>query len=68
MQLLKALSRLAKVRRVTAGSAPALSLELAQAAQRSDRRTVFVGGSLAVAVLAAAWLIERAFGVALLPF
>ena len=32
------------------------------------RRTVFVGGSLAVAVLAAAWLIERAFGVALLPF
>jgi len=60
---LKALSRLAKVRRVTAGSAPALSLELAQAAQRSDRRTVFVAApGNASAMASAAMGAVRAHG------
>ena len=39
---LKALSRLAKVRRVTASGPTALSLELARMSTRKDRRSVFV--------------------------
>ncbi len=39
---LKALGRLAKVRRVTAGNATALSLRLAELSVRKDRRAVFV--------------------------
>lgn len=32
------------------------------------RRGVFVGGSLAIAALAAAWFVERAFGLSFMPF
>ncbi len=45
-------------------------LPLAFALRRSAfyRRVVLWGGSLAIAVVAAAWFIERAFGLKLMPF
>jgi hypothetical protein len=48
----------------------AVFLPLAYALRRTwlYRRLVFVGGSLAIAVLAALWLAERAFNLQLLPF
>lgn len=48
----------------------ALFLPLAYALRRTAfyRRWVMLGGSLAVAVLAAVWLVERAFDVELMPF
>jgi hypothetical protein len=51
---LRALSRLAKVRRVSADSVVALSLELARAGQQSERRTVFVAASNNAAAMASA--------------
>lgn len=48
----------------------AVFLPLAFALRRTAlyRRAVFVGGSLAVALLAAAWLVERAFDLKVMPF
>jgi hypothetical protein len=51
---LKRLSRLAKVRRVTASGPTALSLELARLATRKDRRTVFVAAAGNTAAMASA--------------
>ncbi len=48
----------------------AVFLPLAYALRRTAlyRRAIFVGGSLAVALLAAAWLVERAFDLKVMPF
>lgn len=45
-------------------------LPLAYALRRTAlyRRTVFVGGSIVVALLAAAWLVERVFDLKVMPF
>jgi HupE / UreJ protein len=45
-------------------------LPLAYALRRTSfyRRSVMVGGSIVIALLASVWLVERAFGLKLLPF
>jgi hypothetical protein len=44
-----------------------LPLAWALRATPTYRRVVVAGGSAAIAIIAAAWLVERAFGLALLP-